>query len=339
MADSSAKLIPEAKESRSQQVVIIQLTMLSLASLAVIDRIWVRLALVNTRLAADDWVIMISLAFSVAFVADVVTRECFFAYPLYIVSPTGIILTAKIETKYGLGQHVADLPKETNFAESLRVSIENPFLRQQLTPSKLFYFGEAIYYITVGTTKVAILLLYLRLAVKKGLRTLIWATMGFVIATFVASVIAGLFQCNPIAFAWNKNIEGGTCFNVTALFYANAGLNIFQDVFIYILLMQMLWEIQIPRKQKIALIAVFAVGGFVCVTGMLRLNSLKTASVSQDPTCKYSSSVLYSSRRSAYRSKGTILVRQSGLVSSQISASFALLFHILNHYSLAIALD
>jgi hypothetical protein len=142
----------------------------------------------------------------------------------------------------------------------------------------------------------------LRLAVKKGLRTLIWATMGFVIATFIASVIAGLFQCNPIAFAWDKTIEGGTCFNVTALFYANAGLNIFQDVFIYILPMRMLWEIQIPRKQKIALIAVFAVGGFVCVTGMLRLNSLKTASVSQDPTCKYSSSVLYPPRGSAHRS-------------------------------------
>jgi hypothetical protein len=162
--------------------------------------------------------------------------------------------------------------------------------------------------------------------------------MGFVIATFVASVIAGLFQCNPIAFAWDKTIKGGTCFNVTALFYANAGLNIFQDVFIYILPMRMLWEIQIPRKQKMALIAVFAVGGFVCVTGMLRLNSLKTASVSKDPTCKYSSNVLYSPRRSAHRSKGTILVRQSGLVSSQISASSAPLFRISNLYSLATAL-
>lgn len=166
-------------------------------------------------------------------------------------------------------------------------------MRHQLTLSKLFYFGEAIYYITVGTTKIAILLLYLRLAVKKPLRIVIWATMGFVIATFVGCVVAGLFQCNPIAFAWDKTIPGGTCFNVTALFYANAGLNIFQDVFIYILPMKMLWEIQIPQKQKIALIAVFAIGGFVCVTGMLRLNSLKTASVSQDPTCKYYSSLCY----------------------------------------------
>lgn len=111
--------------------------------------------------------------------------------------------------------------------------------------------------------------------------------MAFVIATFLAFVIAGLFQCNPIAFAWDKSILGGQCFDVTALFYANAGLNIFQDVFIYILPMKLLWQVKIPRKQKIALVIVFAVGGFVCITGMLRLNSLKTASISKDPTCKY----------------------------------------------------
>lgn len=77
MADSGAQVAPGPKESRSQQVVVIQFSMLAIASLAVIGRIWVRMALVNTRLAADDWVIMISLAFSVAFVADVVTREPF----------------------------------------------------------------------------------------------------------------------------------------------------------------------------------------------------------------------------------------------------------------------
>jgi hypothetical protein len=137
----------------------------------------------------------------------------------------------------------------------------------------------------VGTTKVAILILYLRLAVTKTYRALIWTTMAVVISTFLAFVIAGLFQCSPIPFAWDKTIPGGQCFDVTALFYANAGINIFQDVFIYVLPMKLLWEVQIPRKQKIALIIVFAVGGFVCITGMLRLNSLKTASISKDPTC------------------------------------------------------
>lgn len=256
MADSSYPLASDQpKESRSQQVVIIQSAMLGLSSLAVIGRIWIRLALVNTRLAADDWAIMVSLAFAVAFVADVITQ-----------------------TKYGLGQHIADLPPDTNFSESL----------------KLFYIGEAIYYVTVGTTKIAILFLYLRLAVNKTLRIVIWGTMAFVAATVVGCVVAGLFQCNPIAFAWDKTITGGTCFNVTALFYSNAGLNIFQDVFIYILPMRMLSDIQIPRKQKVALIAVFAVGGFVCITGMLRLDSLRTASVSKDPTWDNFGSAIWS---------------------------------------------
>jgi hypothetical protein len=138
----------------------------------------------------------------------------------------------------------------------------------------------------VGLTKIAILFLYLRLAVEKTFRFICWATVAFVMATIVSCVVAGVFQCNPIAFAWDKTIPGGTCFNVTALFYANAGLNILQDVFIYVLPMKMLWEVQIPRKQKIALIIVFVVGGFVCVTGMLRLDSLRTASISKDPTCK-----------------------------------------------------
>jgi hypothetical protein len=138
----------------------------------------------------------------------------------------------------------------------------------------------------VGTTKVAILFLYLRLIPQKGYRAVIWATMVFVVSTFVATVLAGLFQCSPISFAWDKTIQGGTCFNVTALFYANAGVNIFQDLLIYLLPMRMLWKIQLPMKQKMALIIVFAIGGFVCVTGMIRLNSLKTASISKDPTCE-----------------------------------------------------
>jgi hypothetical protein len=49
--------------------------MLGLASLAVIGRIWVRLALVSTRLAADDWIILASFAFQIAFAVDVVCRE------------------------------------------------------------------------------------------------------------------------------------------------------------------------------------------------------------------------------------------------------------------------
>lgn len=51
--------------------------------------------------------------------------------------------------------------------------------------------------------------------------------------------------------------------------------------------MRMLYQIQIPKRQKIALMMVFAVGGFVVITGMIRLNFLKVAQDTPDPSCKH----------------------------------------------------
>jgi hypothetical protein len=48
--------------------------MLILSSIVVIARIWIRMTLVMGRLGADDWAILVSWAFSIAFIVDVVSR-------------------------------------------------------------------------------------------------------------------------------------------------------------------------------------------------------------------------------------------------------------------------
>lgn len=111
--------------------------------------------------------------------------------------------------------------------------------------------------------------------------------MVFVIVTALATTLASIFQCTPIHKAWDvTGSVPGSCINVNALFFANAGLDIFQDALIYVLPMRMLYQLQVPRRQKIALMLVFAVGGFVVITGMIRLNSLKVAQNTPDPSCK-----------------------------------------------------
>ena len=119
---------------------------------------------------------------------------------------------------------------------------------------------------------------------QRAFRRLIWACIAFVTATAIASVTTSIFQCTPIRKAWDSNING-SCIDGNALFFANAGLDIFQDAFIYVLPMRMLYQLQVPRRQKIALMLVFAVGGFVVITGMVRLNSLKVAQIAPDPSC------------------------------------------------------
>lgn len=94
--------------------------------------------------------------------------------------------------------------------------------------------------------------LYLRIAVQRALRRLIWACIAVVTATAIASVTASIFQCTPIRKAWDLKVNG-SCIIVNALFFANAGLDILQDAFIYVLPMEMLYQLQVPWRQKLRL--------------------------------------------------------------------------------------
>lgn len=103
--------------------------------------------------------------------------------------------------------------------------------------------------------------------------------------TGLATAIASIFQCTPVQKAWISSMPG-TCIKQEALSLANAGLNIAQDFIVYLLTVRLLWTVQMPKAQRIALLLVFFLGGFVCVTGILRLDSIKQAFNSKDTTCE-----------------------------------------------------
>ncbi|KAA8572005.1 hypothetical protein MFRU_018g00480 [Monilinia fructicola] len=231
-------------DSKAGQVLAVCASMLVFTTLVVGARVWIRLKLAKGGLGADDWCILVAWVLVVSYNLDPITQVSF-----------------------GLGQHVWDLPADTNFSASL----------------ELYYFGEMLYFVCVAVTKVAILILYLRLATSRTLRMLIYGVMVFVVLTSFSCVVATIFQCTPIPKAWEyPPTSNGSCIHVNSMFYANAGLDIFQDCIIYVLPMRMLYYIQIPKRQKYALMIVFAVGGFVVVTGAIRLYYLQGAQSSSD---------------------------------------------------------
>lgn len=56
--------------------------------------------------------------------------------------------------------------------------------------------------------------------------------------------------------------------------FANAGVNIITDVLVASLPLPFLNQLQLPKRQRIALMVVFALGGFTCIISILRLQSL-----------------------------------------------------------------
>lgn len=81
------------------------------------------------------------------------------------------------------------------------------------------------------------------------------ATWAWGIAVFFAT----LFQCNPVAGNWDKNIPGSHCLLdhiLLKLSIPNAVL----DWFVLLLPIVVVWKLQVSIDRKLALTAIFLVG-------------------------------------------------------------------------------
>ncbi|KAH7310709.1 hypothetical protein B0I35DRAFT_514727 [Stachybotrys elegans] len=228
--------------------------MIVVATLILGLRLYTRSCIQKIRLGAEDWTILVAWLFTLAFAVDL----C-------------------LQVQHGLGLHESDLAAGTDISVSLQ----------------LFFFKQFIYYIAIGATKISILLLYIRLFPQPTWKAVFWVLIWFVALTEVSCTLAGIFQCNPIEKAWYTDLPG-TCLDQTALFVANAGLHIFQDIVIYLIPVPLLWNIHRSLKQRISIITVFAIGGFVCITGILRLHTLYLACITGDPTWNNASPLIWS---------------------------------------------
>ncbi|KAH7170127.1 hypothetical protein EDB81DRAFT_153503 [Dactylonectria macrodidyma] len=156
---------------------------------------------------------------------------------------------------------------------------------------KYFYVCQVTYKASINLTKCSILLLYLRIFGKiRWFKWLCWMLIVCVTMYCIASVTATIFQCNPVPRAFNKTIEG-TCIDSGQFWYANAGFSIATDLIILFMPMALVYQLQIQRAQKAALVIVFALGGFVVVTSCLRVTTIDIAATTNDLTYDISSTM------------------------------------------------
>ncbi|KAK3947485.1 hypothetical protein QBC32DRAFT_409217 [Pseudoneurospora amorphoporcata] len=91
-------------------------------------------------------------------------------------------------------------------------------------------------------------------------------------------------QCQPLHKMWDfTGAVGGTCINTTAFFYFTSGFNILTDLWILLLPISTLREINRPTREKIALFLIFGVGTFAAVASIVRLHTIYTYTLAEDP--------------------------------------------------------
>lgn len=108
--------------------------------------------------------------------------------------------------------------------------------------------------------KLSIPLLYLRLSPVKIFRMISYFMIFCQCCFGFGGISALLATCIPLAKAWDITITEGRCINVTKLLISNAYYNIFSDFILLVLPLPMVWNLQLPLRQKLGVTAVFSTG-------------------------------------------------------------------------------
>ncbi|KAI6438582.1 hypothetical protein MCOR07_011682 [Pyricularia oryzae] len=147
----------------------------------------------------------------------------------------------------GIGRHIESVERDTPWqVRGWAISI--------------FAF-EIGYFTSVAFPKIAIICLYLRIFNWTGPKRYFALALIFLNAALATSLaIVACFQCRPLAFWWDKSIEGGSCIDIQTFYHAQALPGLLLDLGVIALPLQSIWRMNLPFFRKVALGMIFVIG-------------------------------------------------------------------------------
>jgi hypothetical protein len=94
--------------------------------------------------------------------------------------------------------------------------------------------------------------------------------MGICTACTIAFVLQILLLCRPLAFFWDKSING-KCGSLPLTYLIPGIIVTVLDVMVFSLPMPLLWKLNMPRNKKIGTSLVFGIGLGICLIAGVRL--------------------------------------------------------------------
>ncbi|KAM5364999.1 hypothetical protein ACJZ2D_011259 [Fusarium nematophilum] len=156
--------------------------------------------------------------------------------------------------------------------------------RENIRPIfQTLYAFQILYIFIQVSAKGSLLAFYSRVFTSRHFQIAAWATAAFLIGHGLIFLGLVVFQCHPIERVWTRSVEG-SCLNLGAIGYAGAVAAIIEDIVIFILPIPELLKLQLSRRKKAALLFMFSIGSFACVTTMVRLKYLVSLANTGDAT-------------------------------------------------------
>ncbi|KAH6642519.1 hypothetical protein C7974DRAFT_302569, partial [Boeremia exigua] len=244
-----------------QRIII---TFTSIAFISICLRVYTRMKYHKT--GWEDWTIMIAMV-----------RCCLLStYPQALMIITCVCQLLQIRA--GSGKHAMFVPYPEKVSEGL----------------KYLFFSIIAYNMSLTATKISILLQYYRIFTIRELRVPVYVALAIVGSWGVVLLFTSIFSCVPVEAYWNVLIKGSSkCVDQMALWYVNASANMITDLMVAVIPVRGIWSLQIPKRQKLALLAILTIGWFVCVVSIIRVTTLTVFEKHMDDATYYSAPTAY----------------------------------------------
>ncbi len=125
------------------------------------------------------------------------------------------------------------------------------------------WYTFIFYGLSLAFTKMAILLLYMRILTRGYVRKISYAILATVVICNTWVLVSLLIQCIPLQAIWDPSVQGW-CLPNQDIGLLNSILHIITDFAIFALPIPAVLSLKMARNQKISVIALFGVG-FLCV--------------------------------------------------------------------------
>lgn len=176
---------------------------------------------------------------------------------------------------------------------------------------KLTYAIEILYYVIIVTTKSSIVAMYYNIgeqstviyqtdrqtfrqltfhpptALTMSFRRACQITHAFLAVFFIVCIAVTFGQCRPLSLQWDPTTtpaaRRASCIDTTAFFYFTSAFNIIMDFWILGLPVKTLQSLQIRRRNRYVLYGVFGAFAFATAMSCVRLYSIYTYTLAEDP--------------------------------------------------------
>ncbi|ESZ93962.1 hypothetical protein SBOR_5665 [Sclerotinia borealis F-4128] len=142
---------------------------------------------------------------------------------------------------------------------------------QLKTAQKVLLANQMLYGVGLGLIKCSITIMLIRIFAVSKFRIVGYFVLAACIAWVIMTILIAFLICRPLGYNWNLQPTAGHCGNTISAYTAVGIADIITDMMILLLPQRMLWKLQLPMANKLALAALMCLGLFTIGMSIARV--------------------------------------------------------------------